>query len=60
MTKSFKDFIEEAKEKKLDPVGKADDDIDNDGDVDEQDEYLKNRREKISKEIEKDKTEEKK
>ena len=34
---------------KLDPVGKADDDIDNDGDVDSSDDYLKNRRKKISK-----------
>tara|TARA_Y100000034_G_scaffold88773_1_gene106579 strand:- start:115 stop:411 length:297 start_codon:yes stop_codon:yes gene_type:complete len=33
----------------LDPVGKGDDDIDNDGDSDESDEYLKNRRKKISK-----------
>ena len=35
----------------LDPVGKGDDDIDNDGDSDESDEYLKNRRKKISKEV---------
>ncbi len=34
---------------KLDPVGKADDDIDNDGDTDDSDKYLKNRRKKISK-----------
>ena len=34
---------------RLDPVGKADDDIDNDGDVDSSDDYLKNRRKKISK-----------
>ena len=27
--------------KKLDPVGKEDDDVDNDGDVDSSDEYLK-------------------
>ena len=33
----------------LDPVGKADDDIDNDGDTDDSDKYLKNRRKKISK-----------
>jgi hypothetical protein len=44
-------------EKKLDPVSKADDDIDNDGDEDESDAYLKNRREKISKAIEKRKKE---
>ena len=39
------------KEDKLDPVGKADDDIDNDGDTDDSDAYLKNRRKKISKAI---------
>ena len=33
--------------KKLDPVGQADDDIDNDGDEDETDAYLKNRRKAI-------------
>lgn len=37
--------------KKLDPVGKADADIDNDGDVDSSDDYLKNRRKKIGKSI---------
>jgi len=36
---------------KLDPVGKEDDDIDNDGDVDKSDRYLKNRRKVISKAI---------
>ena len=35
--------------KKLDPVGKADADIDNDGDVDSSDEYLKKRRAAIGK-----------
>ena len=39
------------KSKKLDPVGKEDADIDNDGDVDKSDKYLKNRREKIGKAI---------
>ena len=39
--------------KKLDPVGKADADIDNDGDVDDSDEYLHNRRKSIKKSIEK-------
>ena len=38
-------------EEKLDPVGKADADIDNDGDVDDTDDYLKNRRKKIGKSI---------
>ena len=35
--------------KKLDPVGKADADIDNDGDVDKSDEYLHNRRKTVKK-----------
>jgi hypothetical protein len=34
--------------KKLDPVGKEDSDVDNDGDVDSSDSYLKNRRDAIS------------
>jgi hypothetical protein len=38
-------------EAKLDPVGKEDTDINNDGKVDKQDDYLKNRRDTISKEI---------
>ena len=38
-------------EAKLDPVGKEDTDINNDGNVDKQDDYLKNRRDVISKEI---------
>jgi ribose 1,5-bisphosphokinase PhnN len=56
---SFKDKINEALEeairasleekKKMDPVGKADADIDNDGDVDDSDEYLHNRRKAIKK-----------
>lgn len=33
----------------LDPVGKEDEDVDNDGDSDETDSYLKNRREAIGK-----------
>ena len=41
----------EEKKKRLDPVGEGDDDIDNDGDSDESDEYLKNRRKKISKAV---------
>lgn len=37
--------------KKLDPVGKEDDDVDNDGDVDKSDKYLKHRRDVRSKAI---------
>ena len=47
---------EEIKEKKLDPVGKADADIDNDGDVDKSDKYLHNRRKAIAKAIGKKKS----
>ena len=39
---------------KLDPVGKEDSDINNDGKVDKTDDYLKNRREKVSKAIKKE------
>ena len=35
----------------LDPLGKQDDDVDNDGDVDSSDEYLANRRKAISKAV---------
>ena len=38
-------------DEKLDPVGKEDDDIDNDGDSDESDEYLKKKRAAISKAV---------
>jgi len=46
-------FMEKAK-KKLDPVGKEDADIDNDGDTDKSDEYLHNRRKAIGKAMGKD------
>ena len=46
-------------ESKLDPVGEEDADVNNDGKVDETDDYLKNRREKISKEMDKDEKKEK-
>ena len=42
-------MLKEAVKKKMDPVGKADADIDNDGDVDKSDEYLHNRRKAIKK-----------
>lgn len=41
-------------EAKMDPVGKADADIDNDGDVDKSDEYLHNRRKAIKKAMKKE------
>ena len=37
----------------LDPVGKEDDDVDNDGDVDSSDKYLKKRRKAIGKAMKK-------
>ena len=40
---------EKKKQEELDPVGKEDDDVDNDGDVDSSDKYLKKRRKAISK-----------
>tara|TARA_R110000851_G_scaffold323769_1_gene490687 strand:+ start:581 stop:1288 length:708 start_codon:yes stop_codon:yes gene_type:complete len=43
---NFETVVREGK-KKLDPVGQADDDIDNDGDQDKTDDYLKNRRRAI-------------
>lgn len=48
-------FYMEQKKKKLDPVGKEDSDIDNDGDVDSSDSYLHNRRKAIGKAMGKDK-----
>lgn len=51
---SLLDAVKSVAEKKLDPVGKADDDIDNDGDVDDSDKYLKNRRKAIGKAIKKE------
>ena len=58
-----KDSLEEAiskaiNEKKLDPVGKEDGDIDNDGDKDASDKYIAKRRKAITKAIKKDQKEE--
>jgi len=47
-------FKESVVDEKLDPVGKEDDDINNDGKVDKTDKYLKNRRNTISKKITKE------
>ena len=49
--KSIWESWKEVQEKKLDPVGKEDGDIDNDGDKDSSDKYLANRRKKVSGEI---------
>jgi hypothetical protein len=42
------------KKEALDPVGKEDGDVDNDGDVDKSDKYLKNRRKAIAKAMKKE------
>ena len=44
-------FRQYLKQEALDPVGKEDDDIDNDGDVDSSDKYLKNRRKAVTKAV---------
>lgn len=49
--KSWKEFNQSLEEKKLDPVGQEDADIDNDGDVDSSDRYLHKRRKAIGKAI---------
>lgn len=49
---------EAIEEKKMDAVGKEDGDIDNDGDKDSSDEYLKKRREAIGKAMKKEEAEE--
>ncbi len=46
--------IDEDIEEGLDPVGKEDDDIDNDGDSDDTDDYLKKRRDAIGKAMKKE------
>ena len=53
----FKEEKEKDIDEKLDPVGKEDDDINNDGKKDKTDDYLKNKREKTSKAINKNKGE---
>jgi len=51
----FKEEKEKDIDEKLDPVGKEDDDVNNDGKVDKTDKYLKNKRAKTSKAINKQK-----
>jgi hypothetical protein len=52
---TFKKYM---KQEALDPVGKEDDDIDNDGDVDKSDAYLKNRRKTVTKAVKNEELEE--
>ena len=47
-------FQEVTEKRKLDPVGKEDGDIDNDGDTDSSDAYLKNRRKKVGQAMDKE------
>ena len=47
--KIYESLFNLQEKRKMDPVGKADADIDNDGDVDDSDEYLHNRRKAIKK-----------
>ena len=51
--------LNEKKEKKLDKVGEEDEDVDNDGDVDDSDSYIKHTREKIGQAMGKKKGEKK-
>ena len=51
MSSAYQEVLEK---KKLDPVGKEDADVDNDGDVDSSDKYLKNRRKAIGKAMKKE------
>jgi hypothetical protein len=55
--KSQLQTMRNTRREELDPVGKEDDDIDNDGDVDSSDKYLKNRRKTITKAVAKESTE---
>ena len=50
--------VQEKKKAKLDPVGKEDGDVDNDGDEDSSDEYLANRRKEVGKSMKKEGSEE--
>jgi hypothetical protein len=51
LEEDFSKSAAKKKKKKMDPIGKEDKDVDNDGDEDETDEYLLNRRKAIGKAI---------
>ena len=60
IAEAYVKMLQERKEKeesKLDPVGQADADIDNDGDTDSSDEYLHKRRKAIKKSMKKEENE---
>lgn len=52
--RKIEELLGEMRKKKMDPVGKSDADIDNDGDVDSSDKYLHNRRKAIAKSMKKE------
>lgn len=54
--KSQLQTLKTTRREEMDPVGKEDDDVDNDGDVDSSDKYLKNRRKAITKAVTKEST----
>ena len=58
MSDALKKVQQFDEKKKLDPVGQEDADVDNDGDSDSSDEYLKKRRKAISKAMKKEEVEE--
>ena len=55
--KLFAEAYQSVQEKKLDPVGKEDGDVDNDGDKDSSDSYLMKRRAAIKKAMKKEEVE---
>ena len=56
LQRMIREAVEEAMATQaLDPVGKEDEDVNNDGEVDDTDDYLLNRREKIGNAIQKKK-----
>ena len=55
--KLFAEAYQSVQEKKLDPVGKEDGDVDNDGDKDSSDSYLMKRRKAIAKAMKKEEVE---
>ena len=58
MTDAYNEICRLQEKKKLDPVGKEDGDVDNDGDKDESDKYLMKRRSAIKKAMAKEEVEE--
>jgi ribosomal protein L12E/L44/L45/RPP1/RPP2 len=54
IAQAYLTMLEAKKDPKMDPVGKEDGDVDNDGDKDSSDEYLKKRRTAISKSVKED------